>query len=52
MPTSRWLAFASARPDMVLLDVSLKDADGLELLKEIKSFDANLHGSLHAFDAR
>lgn len=32
----------AVRPDMVLLDVSLKDADGLELLKEIKSFDPNL----------
>lgn len=32
----------AARPDLVLLDVSLKDADGLELLKEIKSFDPGL----------
>lgn len=32
----------TAKPDMVLLDVSLKDADGLELLKELKSFDPNL----------
>lgn len=32
----------SAKPDLVLLDVSLKDADGLELLKEIKSFDPGL----------
>lgn len=28
-----------ARPDLVLLDVSIKDGDGLELLKEIKAFD-------------
>ena len=35
-------AIRSARPDLVLLDVSLKDADGLELLKEIKAFDADL----------
>jgi DNA-binding NarL/FixJ family response regulator len=32
----------SVRPDLVLLDVSLKGADGLELLKEIKAFDADL----------
>jgi DNA-binding NarL/FixJ family response regulator len=31
-----------AKPELVLLDVSLKDADGLELLKEIKSFAPSL----------
>ena len=30
------------RPDIVLLDVSLRDSDGMELLKEIKSYDPNL----------
>jgi DNA-binding NarL/FixJ family response regulator len=31
-----------ARPDLVLLDVSIKDGDGLELLKEIKAFDPGI----------
>lgn len=32
-------AIRAAKPDLVLLDVSIKDGDGLELLKEIKAFD-------------
>lgn len=35
-------AIRAARPELVLLDVSLKDGDGLELLKEIKSFNPQL----------
>ena len=35
-------AIRAAKPDLVLLDVSLKDGDGLELLKEIKSFNSDL----------
>jgi DNA-binding NarL/FixJ family response regulator len=30
------------RPDLCLVDVSIKDGDGLELLKELKSFDPDL----------
>ena len=30
-------AIRAAKPDLVLLDVSLKDSDGIELLKELKS---------------
>lgn len=32
----------STKPDLVLVDVSIKDGDGLELVKEIKSFDPTL----------
>jgi len=32
-------AIRAAKPELVLLDVSLKDANGLELLKEIKAFN-------------
>jgi len=35
-------AIRQARPDLVLLDVSIKDGDGLELLKELKSFDPSM----------
>lgn len=34
-------AIRSARPDLCLLDVTLKDGDGIELLKEIKAFNAD-----------
>jgi DNA-binding NarL/FixJ family response regulator len=30
-------ALAQARPDLVMVDISLKDSDGIELLKEIKA---------------
>src|SRR5690348_9731235 len=30
------------QPDIVLLDVSLRDSDGIELLKELKSYRADL----------
>jgi DNA-binding NarL/FixJ family response regulator len=32
----------AAKPDLVLMDVSLKDGDGLELIKEIRAFNATL----------
>lgn len=32
----------NAMPDLVLLDVSIKDGDGLELVKEIKAFNPTL----------
>jgi DNA-binding NarL/FixJ family response regulator len=35
-------AIKAAGPDLVLLDVSLKDSDGLELLKELKAQHPNL----------
>jgi len=35
-------AIRAARPDLVLLDISIKDGDGLELLKELKSFDPTM----------
>jgi DNA-binding NarL/FixJ family response regulator len=35
-------AIRAARPDLVLLDVSIRDGDGLELLKELKAFDPGL----------
>jgi len=35
-------AIRAAKPDLVLLDVSIKDGDGLELLKEIKAFDPGM----------
>jgi DNA-binding NarL/FixJ family response regulator len=30
------------KPDMVIVDISLKDANGIELIKDIKSYDAGL----------
>ena len=35
-------AIRTAKPDLVLLDISIKDGDGLELLKEIKAFDPGI----------
>ncbi len=35
-------AIASSRPDLVIADLSLGDGDGLSLLKEIRSGDADL----------
>jgi DNA-binding NarL/FixJ family response regulator len=35
-------AIRQAKPDLVLVDVSLKDSDGIELLKEIKSQSPSL----------
>src|SRR5690606_41769572 len=35
-------ALSSFRPDVVILDLSLRDSDGLELLKDIRSKYANL----------
>lgn len=46
-------AFQAARPDCSLLDYSLPDGDGLELLRRLKSLDASVpavvltaHGSI------
>lgn len=35
-------AIKENRPDLVLVDVSLKDSDGIELMKELKAQDPNL----------
>ncbi len=35
-------AIKAAKPDLVLLDVSLKGGDGIELVKQLKSFDPGL----------
>ena len=35
-------AIRENRPDLVLMDVSLKDSDGIELMKELKAQDPNL----------
>ena len=35
-------AIKAAKPDLVLLDVSLKGSDGIELMKQLKSFDPGL----------
>jgi two-component system, OmpR family, alkaline phosphatase synthesis response regulator PhoP len=34
---SFWLAFANARPDLILLDLMLPDASGLDLLKQLRN---------------
>ena len=35
-------AIRSTKPDLVLLDISLKDSDGIELVKELKAHDPQL----------